>query len=408
MKKMNKLFPYVPLLFGILYFYYISCSAVLYGDDLVYIHNLDGKSVLQWCKEFYCNWGGRVPLQLLDIMFLYHSIKLWRFFNTVIMTVYTVYTVKIAKLFNKDITDKSLFLLTTFQIILFIFMPQPTFNDGAIWITGSFNYLLPCAMLVMSLYPFIANIKEVKISKLGYILSYLSVFLCCYAEQTAAVFICMALICLLIQFIQKKCVSKELVALLIFGFINCVVMFMAPGNQVRYDAELICWYQTFDTYNMFDKIVVGLIHTMKVLMQNGFIYIAILLLFMGLMAYRKDKELMLSYLFLCFITFVNYHLVYNLTDEVVWQIYSVRTLLAIGMICFWILYFSWFLFYLLKNDMNLAIISSLLWLATFCAGIVMGMSPTIYASGLRVFFVCYILLILLDCTIFSYLLNYVK
>lgn len=408
MKKMNKLFPYVPLLFGILYFYYISCSAVLYGDDLVYIHNLDGKSVLQWCKEFYCNWGGRVPLQLLDIMFLYHSIKLWRFFNTVIMTVYTVYTVKIAKLFNKDITDKSLFLLTTFQIILFIFMPQPTFNDGAIWITGSFNYLLPCAMLVMSLYPFIANIKEVKISKLGYILSYLSVSLCCYAEQTAAVFICMALICLLIQFIQKKCVSKELVALLIFGFINCVVMFMAPGNQVRYDAELICWYQTFDTYNMFDKIVVGLIHTMKVLMQNGFIYIAFLLLFMGLMAYRKDKELMLSYLFLCFITFVNYHLVYNLTDEVVWQIYSVRTLLTIGMICFWILYSSWFLFYLLKMDMNLAIVSSLLWLATFCAGIVMGMSPTIYASGLRVFFVCYVLLILLDCTIFSYLLNYVK
>lgn len=408
MKKMNKLFPYVPLLFGILYFYYISCSAVLYGDDLVYIHNLDGKSVFQWCKEFYCNWGGRVPLQLLDIMFLYHSVKLWRFFNTVIMTVYTVYTVKIAKLFNKDLTDKSLFLLTTFQMILFVFMPQPTFNDGAIWITGSFNYLLPCAMLVMSLYPFIADIKEVKISKFGYILSYLSVFLCCYAEQTAAVFICMALICLLVQFIQKKCVSKGLVALLFFGFINCIVMFMAPGNQVRYDAELICWYQTFDTYNMFDKIVVGLIHTMKVLMQNGFIYIAILLLFMGLMAYRKDKELMFSYLFLCFITFVNYHLVYNLTDEVVWQIYSVRILLTIGMICFWILYFSWFLFYLLKDDMNLAIVSSLLWLATFCAGIVMGMSPTIYASGLRVFFVCYVLLILLDCMIFSYLLNYVK
>ena len=408
MKKMNKLFPYIPLLFGVLYFYYISCSAVLYGDDLVYIHNLDGKSVLQWCKEFYSNWGGRVPLQLLDIMFLYHSIKFWRFFNTVIMTVNTVYTVKIAKLFNKDLTDKSLFLLTTFQMILFVFMPQPTFNDGAIWITGSFNYLLPCAMLIMSLYPYIANIKEVKISKLGYILSYLSVFLCCYAEQTAAVFICMALICLFIQFVQKKCVSKGLVALLIFGFINCVVMFMAPGNQVRYDAELICWYQTFDTYNMFDKIVVGLIHTTKVLMQNGFVYSAILLLFMGLMAYRKDKELMLSYLFLCFITFVNYHLVYNLTDEVVWQIYSVRTLLTIGMICFWILYFSWFLFYLLKKDMNLAIISSLLWLATFCAGIVMGMSPTIYASGLRVFFVCYVLLILLDCTMFSYLLNYVK
>ena len=107
MKKFNKLFPYVPLLFGILYFYCISCSAALYGDDLVYNHNLDGRSILQWCKEFYCNWGGRVPLQLLDIMFLYHSIKYWQIFNTVIMAVNTVYTVKIAKLFNKDLTDKS-------------------------------------------------------------------------------------------------------------------------------------------------------------------------------------------------------------------------------------------------------------------------------------------------------------
>lgn len=408
MKKFNKLFPYVPLLFGILYFYCISCSAALYGDDLVYNHNLDGRSILQWCKEFYCNWGGRVPLQLLDIMFLYLSIKYWQIFNTVIMAVNTVYTVKIAKLFNKDLTDKSLFLLTSFQMILFIFMPKSTFNEGAIWITGSFNYLLPCAMLIMGLYPYIANIKEVKISKLEYILSYLSVFLCCYTEQTSAIFICMVIICLLLQFFRKKFVSKGLLALFAFGFLNCVVMFMAPGNKVRYDAELICWYQSFDTYNIFDKIVLGLIHTMKVLMQNGIIYFAILLLFIGFMAYKKDKELMLSYSFLCFLTFVNYHLVYNLTDEIVWQIYSVRTLLTIGMICFWILYSSWFLFYLLKNDMNLAVVSSLLWLATFCAGIVMGMSPTIYASGLRVFFVCYVLLILLDCTIFSYLLNYVK
>lgn len=147
---------------------------------------------------------------------------------------------------------------------------------------------------------------------------------------------------------------------------------------------------------------------MKVLIQNGFVYFAILFLYMGWIAYKKDKRLMLSYLFLCVITFINYHLVYNLADEVVWQIYSIRTLLTIGMIWFWILYSSWFLFYLLKNDMNLAIISSLLWLATFCAGIVMGMSPTIYASGLRVFFVCYVLLILLDCMVFSFLVKCVE
>ena len=69
-KKIEKIYPFVPILIGVCFFVYLHSNIVLFGDDLVYRDNFNGRSVIQWSKEFYNSWGGRVPLQLLDNFFL--------------------------------------------------------------------------------------------------------------------------------------------------------------------------------------------------------------------------------------------------------------------------------------------------------------------------------------------------
>lgn len=184
MKQLKKILPYIPLFIFFLYFLYLNRGVTLYGDDLIFCHDLDNRSLVQWCKEFYTNWGGRVPLLLLTVLFLYHSVKYWIIFNTCIMTLFVFYTIHICKLFLKKYSLKSLILTYIICFSLFILMPSNTFSEGALWITGSFNYLLPGTMLIVALYPFLALINNKSVKKWEYILSYIGAFLCSYSEQT--------------------------------------------------------------------------------------------------------------------------------------------------------------------------------------------------------------------------------
>lgn len=405
MKKIKQIYPYIPLIIGFVYFVLLNSNTALVGDDLVYNHNLDNTSILQWCVDFYNSWGGRVPLQLLDILFLYHSLKYWIVFNSIIMFLFCLYSLKICNAFFEIKSKNNYFILSILLIFLFTFMPQVVLHDGAIWVTGSFNYLLPSTMLIVALYPFVAYSKNIKMNKMDCVLSILGTFLCCYAEQTAAVFVCMTSIMMILIFINNRSVDKKILVLYIFGLINAFVMFAAPGNSERAKSELICWYQAFPVYNLFDKIVLGVVHTVKTILHDGIMYFFVMLLVLGLIANKKSKMDLIAYSFLCFLTLFVYFVTGNLADEAVWQIYSIKILFKIALILFWILYFSFYLFYIFLEDKIFGIFTMFLFLAIFATGIVIGFSPTIYASGLRVFFISYILLILLSILLINKFLN---
>lgn len=393
MKRIKAMLPYFPFIVGFFYFLYINSQTVLVADDLVFNHDLDHRTIIQWCVEFYNQWGGRVPLLLLNVFFLYQPLICWIIFNSIITFLFCVYSLKMCECFLEKKTVKGKLCLSFIILFLFFIMPQNTFHDGAIWVTGSFNYLLPCTMLIVGLYPFFARLKGVKLNKFDRTLSFIGVFLCCYEEQTAAIFLCMSTFLLILQFVKNKKIDRGILCLYVFGILNCIVMFMAPGNYQRSQSELICWYPSFDTYNLFDKIVLGLVHTIKILVHNGRLYFLILHILLALFLIKRDLQNIFGFVILCALSFLVYKSSGYLNDEAVWQIYSLKTIVTISLFVFWILYFAFFLFYLLRDNYEDGIAVALLFLATFVAGIVMGMSPTVFASGLRVFFVSYVLLI---------------
>ena len=405
MKKIKLLIPYLPLIIGFIYFIYLNSNTTLMGDDLVYNHNLDNVSILQWCINFYNGWGGRVPLQLLDILFLYHSLKYWVIFNSIIMFLFCLYSLKISNVFFNEKSKSNFMILSILSVFLFSFLPQTILHDGAIWVTGSFNYLLPSTMLIVSLYPFVALSKNMRLNKIDYILSVIGIFLCCYAEQTAAIFVCMSTILMILIYVKNKSMNKVLIGFYTFGLLNACIMFAAPGNSERAKSELICWYQTFPVYNLLDKIVLGIVHTVKIILHDGIMYFFVVILSLGLLMNKKSKLDLCAYAFLCLLTLFAYSISGILADEAVWQVYSMKILLTIALLLFWILYFSFFLFYVLKSDIIFSTFVMFLFLAIFASGIVIGFSPTIYASGLRVFFVSYILLIIVCVLLIDKLLN---
>lgn len=404
--KIQKLYKYFPLFIFLLYVLWIHHNVVLLdGDDIVYQQTLKNTSVLAWCKDFYKLWGGRIPLQLLDIIYLNLPLKIWKICNSIIYVLVPVYIYRIILLFKEDITDKQCFLLYSLISIFLVIMPDSIVNFSILWVTGSFNYLLPGIMLLIGLYPFLAEVAGKKVKKIDMIFAWIGVFLACYAEQTAAVFICMILFCFGYLIYKKQRIPKGYIVLAIFGLINAAIQYAAPGNVIRYDAEVLRWYQNFDMYNFFDKAMLGVIHCLKSVFIQGFPFFTILLLLLGILTLRKSYLDQLSYLFLCVITIIAKNTVNGIDDGVIWQVYSAKMLFNIAVLIFWMLFFAWYILNCLEYSKEAKIVA-LFFLAIFASGIVMGMSPTVFASGERVFFLSYLLLILVQAFLIKNVISY--
>lgn len=412
--KLVKLYPYLPFFLFFLYAAYVHRQVgLLEGDDMVYLDSLSDTSVWRWTRAFYQQWGGRVPLQLLDILFLNLPLVCWKIWNTILYTLIPVYCYKIIQLFFRKIEEKKAFFLNLSICSLCFFLPQRLLTSAVIWVTGSFNYLLPMAMFCIAFYGIAAMFCGKRLKKIEMFFTWVAAFLTCYAEQTAAVFLCTATFLMGYAVVQYKrqdaLVSETGVAwyrqprgkqiggcmfLWVFALCNVAVLFAAPGNQVRSRAELLRWYPQFDQLNGLDKMVMGLIHTIKALFTEESGYLMLLLVLLGILSMRKRKLQQLCFVLLCAVTYAAKLAVEKMEDGVFWQIYNTRLLVGLGVCLFWILLLAWLVFDFVNTDL-LKYICALLVLAVFASGMVLGFSPTIFASEDRIFFVGACLLILL-------------
>lgn len=403
-KTIERVYSFLPILICICYFIYLHCDIVLFGDDLVYKDNFNGRSVVQWSKDFYNMWGGRVPLQLLDNFFLSMPLILWKIFNCILILGMMLFIYKYVKVFVEISNHSNWFAITTMICIALGIIPTNIVKNSILWVTGSFNYLLPAVMLIIAVYPFLVSLKFGKIKKKDIIMAWPCVFLCCYAEQTAAIFICLAGFCVCYNLYKKKRIKFEYIVLYIFGVVNVIFQFAAPGNNVRYDAELLRWYQSYAIYNPLDRILLGIVHFMKSFFITGLPYFIIILVILGIIVINKEKWLQVCYAVLCGFTLFVYNYINNINDEVVWKIYDRNTLIGTAIVIFWILYFALVILIALFDNLELACVSTLCFLASVASGAVMGMSPTIYASGYRVFLISYIMIAIVVVLIFSYMI----
>lgn len=406
--KIKKVYKYIPIFVFFIYALWIHYDVgLLEGDDIVYQQTFQNTTLLEWCKDFYMKWGGRVPLELLDIIFLNLPLILWKIFNSILYTLIPVYMNRFISLFKEEMTEKQSFFMNTFLCVALTLIPVSIVNSSIIWITGSFNYLLPSIMLFIGIYPFLADVAGKKINKADNIFAWIGVFLACYAEQTAAVFICMTAFCFGYMIYKKQKISIPHICLAIFGLVNSVIQYAAPGNLVRYDAELLLWYQNFDMYNFFDKILLGVVHCLKSVFIPGISLFVFILVLLGILNIRKQYFNQLCYLLLCVLTIAVKEIVLNINDGVIWQIHSTKMLICIAILIFWMLLFAWSIISSLDGGVDTYILA-LFFLAIFASGIVMGMSPTVFASGDRVFLLSYILLILVIAFLIRRVMGHIK
>lgn len=389
---------------AIIVFYQIENRIAMNMDDVVYksvFNNFDSFKI--WAWEFYHIWSGRIITSALSNLFLRMPIIVVKISNVGVYLIAIFAIFKIVKYFAK-INNSTIetIILATIYILSFI-VPRAVVDSGMMWVTGSFNYLWPTAFMFVALIPFIRRItdNEKKESKFLFLIYIFADFIACFAEQTALVLTTMATITILYMLISKKKIDKLLLIHYVIIILITLIETLAPGNFVRFNASTLRRYPSFNMLNMGDKMLQGLILTIsQILTDDKKILMALTLLICIKNLMRKNilktiKVFSAIPLIYCIISYIGSKvgigekIVYNLTYFGIEYIYGLKIYIPILLGTINLVLIIVLILYSFDN-IKTGILSCLFFLGGLASTMTISASPTIYASGSRVFF-------LMDC-----------
>lgn len=212
------------------------------GDDLLFFNKSNNLDVFSYVSSRYMNWSGRVTPELL--MFSTISTPLiWKIgiVSSVLLASFSMCRIALGK-FN--------FPTFTLCFVLFLSIPEKINSDASWWITGFYNYLLPISIALYS-FSVVASRTNNKIEKF---MALLFTLFFPYVEQAGISFV-IALTLYVIYFKQYK--NMFMMSLLALSAVNFSICIFAPGNALRYANEIWHWYPQYQTYSIFNKLSLG-------------------------------------------------------------------------------------------------------------------------------------------------------
>lgn len=401
-RKHKKLFILCLIFFALLY-YNLSINLTGFGDDsFLFLDPLTKRfdsNVFAFLSARYHEWSSRVVIEFFTLFFVQHTF-LWKIANTLVM----FFCCLIPPYFFKAKEDLS-YLDFLWSSAFFLAIPVSLFSETG-WIATTTNYLWAyCAALVVLL-PFFILIRKTKTPLSLYLLSILFVFYAANQEQLA-VPLFVGLICFAIFFIytKKKYAALATIPPLFITGINLLFTMLSPGNSLRFSKEVAERFPDFLELSFFKKIELGFSSTFRTLViEKNMLFLFLLVILFSILCYKTQS---LSLLFvsgfpLAMVLFLNYLPILQNADGLTKlaesfnqygtsiQLMHLKTWypdLLLLLIAFCILCSLYFLF----AHRRLSYMPILFFLAAIGTRMILGFSPTIWASGSRTFLFTYAL-----------------
>ena len=217
----------------ILFIIFISMLSLNYlypyiSDDYTYMYKYDNferikniSDIFFSMKDHYFLWGGRVLAHSLASVFLLLPKNIFNICNSIMYTIFIYMIYLIGRRNNKDNYNY------LFIIHLLIWFINISFGEVTLWLTGSCNYLWTSVIILLFLYLFHKENKNVIIFSILGILA----GMCNENFSLSIIFVC-----ILFVIFNKNYRNKNNYIGIIFLIIGYLFLFLAPGNFIRASA----------------------------------------------------------------------------------------------------------------------------------------------------------------------------
>jgi hypothetical protein len=220
----------------------------LIADDVWFSNALDERTLGDFLRHRYQRWSGRLPIEAALVL-LADRIWLWKPLNALMWMLLFYSSGRLATLGAGMSAAGS----TTLAFALFMLVPPVVLFDATWWFTGSINYLWPMALGLYGLLGLADGQGATHRLRLSCLLaSGLSM----YNEQIALVLLPTSVLILGLRIVQRKLHGWDL-AQVGFMLANAVFVFTAPGSYRRYLAEQATWFPDYASLGVLDKVALG-------------------------------------------------------------------------------------------------------------------------------------------------------
>lgn len=355
------------------------------GDDHTFINSLNSRSLFEYLNIRYHTWTGRIPVEALISLTIVHA----AYWKIAIPVSFFIISYSLSNLagFNRNSAIWSTCIVSVLMLLINI----NVMTDAGWWVTGSYYYLQPIAAGLFSLVIyFTSKDRSVYAKSLAIILIAFS----CFNEQFSVL---VAFPLSLIYSIYNKELSKFNISYISVVCISTAISLSAPGNAVRTKAEIFNWMPDYQNLNMIDKVALGFDRMSSHITEPNTLFSVFLaiLLYCSIKCGMKSKAQLYSSIVIVFKLAIS--MIQNLQSTEL-SFFTNSEYISFGEISSF-LRFTPYIFSLLIIFSALTLLTSMcrevadymLLPIPFILGIlsviVIGFSPTVYASAYRVLFI---------------------
>ncbi|MCI1306361.1 MAG: DUF6056 family protein [Lachnospiraceae bacterium] len=406
------------LLFSTLYlfFFLLSCYMVSRADDFVFQAGIQRYgSIAGWAKWFSQNWGGRIIPQGILVLLLQLSPLIFHFIDALVWVLLLIY---IKKIFDVNGLFHERFFFVLLPLLIFILIPFSVLSGTVFWKCANVLYLWGSAALLIAIYPAAQFIHQRQVTRFDYIISLVCVIYVSSFEQAGILMCGVLFLFLLYAFFSHHPVKLQMILLFVLAIVCTCFFCTLPGNGARTHIEVLGQMPNYDMYSTLDKVLWGIWYVIHYIEQEA---MYIIMLLAGTVVYlmrqnRKSNDpllwgayFMLLYFVVCTMNWIglsNGGTGYFLSD--IFQLVQVdtaefgfnRRIAVFSIIHFMAyIYLGSCILIVVPEEINITGFS--FYFGGLATMWMMGFSPTIYASGARPRFLCYLFLLCCEIQIIS-------
>ncbi len=358
--------------------------AINFGDDVDYYRViLKDISLSDLMKVHWSEWSSRTFIDVVSFLVIDH-VFLWKLVDTVVFV----------------LIGWALGRLTGEKVLCYAFLLMYPFYQMAEagWIATTTNYFWPLGAGLAVCLCLKKSMDGQKVRWYEYLWGVPAVLFACNQELLAAVMTVVTLTCMVLCLSRKRRKIPYVYLMLILEFLSLVYILACPGNYCRNVKEIAIWVPEFTEFSFGTKLYMGLYNVARVYIASPhvvFLPVAVILL---ILVYKKTgnywKTLLSSIaVFLPFAhcvsgasgllerMFRELPATFDLKGAGFWGPYRfavpVYVLAVAGSMIF-----SFYI--LLGEDIRRFLGVTVIVGVGFMSTVVMGFSPTLYASGNRV------------------------
>ena len=232
---------------GVAYLHVFVFQKLTTADDPFFSAALDHQSLSGYLRFRYQHWTGRIPIEAAMVLVI-RQMWLWRILNSLMLLLLCHAVGKSAFARHQGLPGA---VACTF-VLLMLVTPRVLW-EGAWWVTGSFNYLWPTALGAYGSLPFMDPRPRGALRNSSHLVA---AGLAAYNEQVGFVLICL-LPPLLLAGKSERTGSWWKTAIVLFVGLNWTIALTAPGVHHRFVLEHR-WFANFDALAWFEKANLGL------------------------------------------------------------------------------------------------------------------------------------------------------